>query len=214
MHAEKIKFDKPIYVGFSILDISKTFMYDFHYNIMKKKYGNNLNTVYTDTDSLVYEIKTYNFFDDLNSDLLPYFDTSNFPTNHYCYNKSHKNQPGYFKDEMKGEILLEFIALRPKLYAYKIGESEIKKAKGIKKYVIDKHMRFDEYLKILNAFINNKSSSLEIAYKPMNFIQSNKHNVYSKTTNKLALSANDDKRYIKNDGINTLAYGHYRLNKK
>lgn len=74
-------------------------------------------------------------------------------------------------------------------------------------------MRFDEYVKILIAFINNKNNSLEIAYKNMNYIQSNKHIVYSKTTQKLALNANDDKRYIMDDGVNTLAYGHYKLNK-
>ncbi|VVC29588.1 Hypothetical protein CINCED_3A011359 [Cinara cedri] len=148
MNNEKIKFDKPIYVGFTILDISKICM---------------------------------------------------------------KNQPGFFKDEMKSEILTEFLALRPKLYTYKCCKTEFKKAKGAKKYVIDKHMRFDDYKNILNAYINNSLDISNKATRNMNLIQSKNHLVYSKTVSKLVLSANDDKRVIMNDGINTLAYGHYKL---
>ena len=209
MNKEKIKFDKPIYVGFAILDISKTIMYHFHYDIMKNIYGNKINIVYSDTDSLVYEIRTFNFFDDIKHKLFSYFDTSNYPKNHYCYSDLRKNQPGKFKDEIKSEILLEFIALRPKLYAYKINNEEVKKAKGVKKYVIDKHIKFSEYLEILNAYTNNLSD--QKICKTMNFIQSKNHFVYSKSVKKIALSANDDKRIIMHDGVNTIAYGHYLL---
>lgn len=212
MLPEKIKFDKPIYVGFSVLEISKTIIYNFHYNVMKKKYeNNNLNLLYTDTDSLIYEIKTNNFFNDLKKYLLPYFDTSNYPKNHYCFNESNKNIPGFFKDEIKGDILLEFVTLRPKLYAYRTNEIEVKKAKGCKKYVIDKHTCFSDYLNILKAYINNLNTN-ESAFRSMNFIQSNNHVVYTKTTNKLVFSANDDKRFIMNDGVHTLAFGHFKLN--
>ncbi|KAL4123344.1 hypothetical protein QTP88_015541 [Uroleucon formosanum] len=211
MNKEKIKFDKPIYVGFAILDISKTIMYHFHYDIMKNMYGNNIDIVYSDTDSLVYEIRTLNFFDDIKHKLFSYFDTSNYPKNHYCYSDLRKNQPGKFKDEIKSEILLEFIALRPKLYAYKINNKEVKKAKGVKNYVIDKHMKFDEYLEILNAYTNNLSDKK--ICKTMNFIQSKNHFVYSKSVKKIALTANDDKRIIMHDGIYTIAYGHYLLKK-
>ncbi|XP_050062931.1 uncharacterized protein LOC126552279 [Aphis gossypii] len=165
-HKETIKFDKAIYVGSAILDVSKTFI-----------------------------IQTKNFFDDLKNDLLPYFDTSNYPKDHYCFSEIHKSQPGFFKDELKSIILKEFISLRPKLYAYKtIDDTVEKKAK-----------------EILNAFINHRPVEKKQSHRNMNFIQSNKHVVHSKTMNKLVLSANDDKRYIMNDGINTLAYGHYKL---
>ncbi|XP_060855529.1 uncharacterized protein LOC132933232 [Metopolophium dirhodum] len=117
---EKIKFDKPIYVGFSILDISKTYIYNFHYDVMKNKYGKKISLLYTDTDSLIYRIKTNNYFNDLKFDLLSHFDTSNFPISHFCYSDKHKNTPGYFKDELKSEIMTQFVTLRPKLYAYTI----------------------------------------------------------------------------------------------
>ncbi|XP_022183113.1 uncharacterized protein LOC111042722 [Myzus persicae] len=212
-HKETIKFDKAIYVGSAILDVSKTFMYDFHYNVMKKKYGKQISSLYSDTDSLIYSIQTVNFFDDLKNDLLPYFDTSNYPKDHYCFSEIHKGQPGMFKDELKSIILKEFVSLRPKLYAYKtIDDTVEKKAKGVKKYIIKNHMKFIDYIEILNAFITHKSVEEKQSHRNMNFIQSNKH-VHSKTMNKLVLSANDDKRYIMNDGINTLAYGHYKLTK-
>ncbi|XP_060855588.1 uncharacterized protein LOC132933299 [Metopolophium dirhodum] len=211
-HKETIKFDKAIYVGFAILDVSKTFMYDFHYNVMKKMYGTKISSLYSDTDSLIYAIQTTNFFNDLKNNLLPYFDTSNYPKDHYCFNELHKSQPGFFKDELKGVIIKEFVSLRPKLYAYKtVDGTEEKKAKGVKKYIIKKHMQFDNYKDILNAFINHLYVKDKLTHRAMNFIQSNKHVVHSKTMNKLVLSANDDKRHINDDGINTLAYGHYKL---
>lgn len=213
-HKDIIKFDKPIYVGAVILDVSKTFMYSFHYDVMKKKYGSKINILYSDTDSLIYEIITENIYNDLKNDLLPYFDTSNYPEDHFCFSKIHKNQPGYFKDELKGVIIKEFVSLRPKLYAYKTVEDEVvKRAKGVVKYVIDKHLKFNNYLDILNAYINHRAVTVEQAYRDMNIIQSSKHIVYSKTVNKLVLSAADDKRFITSDGINTLAYGHYKLKK-
>ncbi|VVC42688.1 Hypothetical protein CINCED_3A020940 [Cinara cedri] len=211
MNNEEIKFDKPIYVGFAILDISKIFMYNFHYDVMKKTYGSKLNTVYSNTDFLVYEIRKNNFFDDLKYKLLTHFETSNYPKIHYCFDDCRKNQPGFFKDEMKSEILTEFLALRPTLYTYKCSKTEFEKAKGAKKYVIDKHMRFDDYKNILNAYINNSLDISNKATRNMNLIQSKNHLVYLKTVSKLVLSANDDKRVIMSDGINTLAYGHYKL---
>lgn len=181
---------------------------------MKNKYNNKIRLLYSDTDSLIYNIRTFNFFNDIRYDLFPYFDTSNYPKDHYCFSENHKNQPGYFKDEMGGKILKEFVSLRPKLYAYKTeNNDEVKKAKGVKKYVINQHMYFKNYIEVLNAYINHTSLDNKQTRRDMNFIQSNKHVVHSKTMNKLVLSGNDDKRFITNDGINSLAYGHYKLKK-
>ena len=115
---------------------------------------------------------------------------------------------------MGGKILKEFVSLRPKLYAYKTeNNDEVKKAKGVKKYVINQHMYFKNYIEVLNAYINHISLDNKQTCRNMNFIQSNKHVVHSKTMNKLVLSGNDDKRFITNDGINSLAYEHYKLKK-
>ena len=65
MQKTTLKLDKPVYVGFSILDLSKYLMYDFHYNTIKKKYGNNATLLFTDTDSLCYEIKTKDLYSDM-----------------------------------------------------------------------------------------------------------------------------------------------------
>ncbi|XP_022182827.1 uncharacterized protein LOC111042507 [Myzus persicae] len=100
-------------------------------------YTKNLMAIHQHKETIKFDkaIYTTHFFNDLKNSLLPYFDTSNYPKDHYCFSEIHENQPGYFKDEMKGIILKEFISLRPKLYAYKtVDDVEEKKAKGVKKY--------------------------------------------------------------------------------
>jgi hypothetical protein len=87
---------------------------------MKNKYDKNISLINTDTDSLLYRIKTNDFFNDLKYDLLKHFDTSNYPHNHSCFNSNNESIPGYFKDELKSGIMTEFVSLRPKLYAYTV----------------------------------------------------------------------------------------------
>ena len=134
MKKTRLVFDKPVYLGMCILDVSKTVMYDFHYNYIKKKNGDKAKLLFTDTASLMYEIETKDFYKDISADVKDKFDTSNFPKEHEsgipigC----NKKVLGMFKDEAGGEIINEYVGLRAKLYSYKMLEGEeSKKCKGI-----------------------------------------------------------------------------------
>ena len=206
MKKTKLDFDKPVYLGMCILDLSKTLMYDFHYNYIKQKYGDKAKLLLTDTDSLMYEIQTEDFYKDINGDVKDRFDTSGYPRGHPSGIPSGFNKKvlGMFKDEVNGNVIDEFVGLRAKLYSYKMFEGEeSKKCKGVKKSVVKKSITHEDYKKCLT----DRKPQL----RKMNVIRSHKHNVFTEEVNKVALSANDDKRYILEDGINTLALGHYRI---
>ena len=201
---EKIMLNKPIYVGFSILDISKTLMYDFHYGYIKKKYGSKAKLLFTDTDSLCYEIRTRNQYEDMyNNKKL--FDLSELSgTKFEKYNdETNKKVLGKFKLECPNSIAKEFIGLKSKMYSicYDDGD-EVKKAKGIVKSVIKKDLRHEKYSDILTS-----GSKM---YSKMKVIRSQKHRMYTMELNKISLSAYDDKRFLKNDGIHSYAYEHFR----
>ena len=115
----KLKLDKPIIIGMSILDLSKQHMYKFYYDVMKPKYGDNIKMVYTDTDSFVFHTKTNDIYEDLNT-IKKELDFSDYPKEHKCYDDNNKKVLGKFKDELKSKIITGFIALRPKCYAYSV----------------------------------------------------------------------------------------------
>ena len=148
MKRTKLKFDKPVYLGMCILDLSKTIMYEFHYNYIKKKYGDKAKLLFTDTDSLMYEIKTEDFYKDISGDVKDRFDTSDYPPNHPSGTPTGCNKKvlGVFKDEVAGRYIEEFIGLRAKLYSYKMFEGkESKKCKGVKKSVVNKSITHEDY---------------------------------------------------------------------
>ena len=126
MKKTKLTFDKPMYLGMSILDLSKTLMYNFHYNYIKKKYGHKAELLFTDTDSLMYEIQTEGFYKDISEDVKDRFDTSDYPPNHPSGIPSgwNKKELGMFKNEIRGEVIDEFVGLRAKMYSYKMFEGE------------------------------------------------------------------------------------------
>ena len=133
----KVVMKKPVYLGQTILDLSKIVMYEFHYNYMKPKYdGENshlrgapcLKLCYIDTDSLAYEIKTEDFYADIVDDVLARFNTSGYIPDRPLPIGLNKKVIGLMKDELGGKINTEFVALRPKLYSYKkLDGSEDKK---------------------------------------------------------------------------------------
>ena len=206
MKRTSLKMNKPVYLGMCILDLSKTIMYDFHYNYVKPKYGDKAKLLFTDTDSLMYEIQTEDFYKDISEDVKDRFDTSGYPENHPSGIPTGINNKvlGMFKDEAAGKNIIEFVGLRAKLYSLKMEDGKAnKKCKGVKKQVVEKSITHEDYKTCLTT---GKEQ-----YRKQNIIRSYEHEVYTEEVNKVALSAMDDKRYILGDGIHTLAWGHYKI---
>ena len=196
MKKTKVKLNKPIYLGLSILEISKILMHEFWYDYMKPKYNNDVKLCYMDTDSFVMHIKT------IDSDVENRFDTSNYEVNtaettaepsslersalarRPLPTGKNKKVIGLMKDELGGKINTEFVTLRPKTYSFLTDDGkEDKKAKGTKKCIIKKMIKFNDYRKCL---LNG-----EIILKSQQRFINNKHNVYTKNFNKIALSNNE-----------------------
>ena len=205
MGKTEILFNKPVYLGQAILDLSKIIMYEFHYDYMIPKYGSKLNLCYMDTDSFVYHIKTHDFYKDIADNVEARFDTSNYSKadNRPLPLGKNKKIIGLMKDELCGKIMTEFVALRAKLYAYrKLDKTEDKRCKGIKKCVVKKSITFDDYKQCLD---DGKK-----LYREQLLFQNKKHVIYTSKVNKIALSRDDDKRLIQKDNISTLARGYKR----
>ena len=135
MKKTELTYNKPVYLGMCILDLCEPLMYDFHYNYIKQKYGDKAKLLFTDTDSLMYEIQTEDFYKDIGEDVEKRFDTSDYPPNHPSGIPSGFNKKviGMFKDEGMGMIIDEFVGLRAKSYSYKMFEGEeTKKCKELK----------------------------------------------------------------------------------
>ena len=201
MNKTKVKMNKPIYLGLSILDISKILMYEFWYNYIKLKYKNKVDLCYMDTDSLIMNIKTHDFYKDIANDVDKRFDTSSYEENRPLPTGKNKKVIGLMKDELGGKIITEFVTLRPKTYSYLTDDGKIdKKAKGTKKCVIKRMIKFDDYK---NCLLNDK-----ILLKSQQRFISKKHNVYTEDVNKIALSNDDDKRIVSSDKITSYPYGY------
>jgi len=197
-----ITMDRPIYTGFCILELSKMLMYDFHYNTMMRRYGpDRLQLLFTDTDSLTYKITTDDLFEDMKANIDAY-DTSNFDKNRLLYRDTNEKVLGKFKSETGSLCPSEFVGLRAKMYSLKISDHDKPKitAKGIKKSFASKHVTHDQFLKTLET----KEQTLA---RFRNFRSSN-HTIETLEISKICLAAFDDKRYIKDDGISSWAYGH------
>ena len=139
MKKTKVRMNKAIYLGLSILEISKILMHDFWYDYMKPKYNDNVRLCYMDMDSFIMNIKTNDFYKDISDDVDNRFDTSNYEVKSPLSIGKNKKIIGLMKDELGGEIITEFIALRPKTYSYLTDNDKIdKKDKGTKKCVIKK----------------------------------------------------------------------------
>ena len=202
----KVVMNKPVYLGQAILDLSKTVMYEFHYDYMKWKYNDDkLTLCYMDMDSLIYSIEMDDFYKNIANDVANRFDMSGYNPDRPLPVGLNKKVISLMKDELGGGIMTEFVTLRPKMYACKAGNSESKKCKGIKKCVVKKTISFEDYKACL--------FSGETSYRSQLMFRSLKHEVRMLEVNKLVPSRDDDKRITIN-GINSLevveARGHYR----
>ena len=199
----KVTINRPIYAGQVVLDLSKCLMYDFFYNYLKRKYQRHCQLLMTDTDSLLFRVQTNNIYEDFKEDE-EYFDFSDYCTDHFLYSERNKKVPGKFKDELNGRLISKFCGLRSKMYAFTFDDKEKKTAKGISKSTIETQLHFNMYEETLL----NRSDKIST----MDIIRSRKHNIFCETIRKTSLSSFDDKRYLLNDGISSLAYGHYYIN--
>ena len=200
---ETLTLNRPAYIGMCILDLSKTLMYNFHYNYIKKKYGNKAKLLFTDTDSLTYEIEAEDVYQDFWNDK-DRFDNSDYPESSPYFDTTNKKVIGKFKDEACSIPIKEFVGLRSKMYSYiKDNRKCEKTAKGIKKNIIKNNIKHTDYKKVL---FKNKQIQ-----HTMKTIRSSKHQLGSYELNKVSLSCFDDKRYILKKGKQSLAYGHYKI---
>ena len=200
---ETLKLNRPAYVGMCILDLSKTLMYDFHYNYIKKEYGSRAKLLFTDTDSLTYEIATEDVYKDLwkRKEL---FDNSDYPKGSPYKFQENKKVIGKFKDESCGKIISEFVGLRSKMYSYIMEDGKGgMTAKGIKKNTIKKNIMHEDYK---NTLLNEEQRRHKIKT-----IRSVKHKLQSFEINKISLSCFDDKCYIHDNGTSSYAHGHYKI---
>jgi len=199
----KVVLNKPIYLGQNILDDSKVLMADFHYNFMLKNISrDNIDLLFTDTDSLMYQIRNFDVFDliNKNKDL---FDLSEMNKDDNLYNTKNKKVIGKMKIETGSDYITEFVGLRPKMYSYKTeDEHESKKCKGVKLNVINSDINFNDY--------KNTNFNKEIKVIQQNGIRSYKHQLYTETVTKIGLSFNDDKVYIEDNMIDCFNFGHYK----
>ena len=211
---KKLTLNKPIYVGFTVLEISKLWMYQFHYDQMLNWFDN-ISLCFTDTDSLLYRIEGQDAYEVM-KEHADMFDFSEYPFEHFCYDKKNKKVLGKFKDELLSLTLEEFIGLRPKCYSLlfygkvenniviNLNRGEKQVAKGTKKTMKKRHLRHCHFKDVLDNLTN--------IYIKQNNILSHKHSIGTFHQTRVSLTAFDTKRWIQDDGIHTLAHGHYLTN--
>jgi hypothetical protein len=199
--------NKPFYIGFAVLELSKLLMYQFHYNVIKKKYGDKAQLLFTDTDSLMYEIETPNVYDDM-KEMGEHIDFSGYPRTSQYFDITNMKVVGKFKDETNGTLILEFVGLKPKMYSF-ITLSDVEsehpkekdkhRAKGISA-AASRNLRHADFLAQLERPAENAQTNRRIA--------NSLHKLYTVEMQKRGLCAFDDKRFVLADGIHTLSYGH------
>ena len=191
--------NKPIYAGLTVLELSKWLMYDFHCSFIKKHFHAEL--LFTDTDSLTYEIKSKDVLEEFFKHK-HLFDFSNYPKDSKFFDQANKKVIGKMKDDSEGKIIDEFVGLKLKMHSMLSDDGkESNTAKGVN--ITTEFNEFKDTLFNKKVFINK-----------MRRVQSKKHKLGTFEINKILLSVFDDKRFVLNDGIHVLAYFHKDLKKR
>ena len=223
----KTVFNKPIYMGAVILETSKLHMYEFWYDYLKEKYNDKIKLIYTDTDSFVIEVETDDIYKDMYEDSHLY-DFSEYPINHPNYSLNNKKIYGIFKDELKGKIITEFTAVKPKMYSYEYIDNYqdiLKNCESDEYKLIKSKIHSNEYIDDYTILNNNKHKGVKISvdikhneykralykeeliFKEFYNLQLNKQKIYLDKINKIALNPFDSKRHWLNN-IESVPYGY------
>ena len=206
MFKKEIVYDKPIYVGTSILDLSKLVMMDFHYNVIHENFKNKYKLLYSDTDSFVYSIEHDDIYEWMGNNK-EHFDLSD-SLNTKIQDSKNKKVLGKFKDEMNSLLIKEFTALNPKVYSIihqNMKDSiyyenyNTKKLKGISKAVVKNNIQHDDYKEVLETNIPISRDVVSI--------RSFQHQLYTYKQNKVALTAWYDKLKMINNN-ECVPYGY------
>ena len=205
MRKTSVLMNKPIIAGQAILDKSKELMYEFWYDVMKPRYKDKSKLLYMDTDSFIMDIQTDDIFKDMNEMVHKWFNTSKYDKrlNRTIKHDVNKKIIGKFKDELNGMIMTEFIAIRPKVYAYRYIEDDVikeeKRCKGTAKYIVKETINFET----LKQTLFNDQTFL----RKQERFRSDKLIMNTEVVNKEALSNKDNKRLRTFDGIIAYAKG-------
>ena len=201
----KAKIDKPFVVGFTVLELSKLLMYEFHYDYIRKEFGDTAKLLFTDTDSLMYHIRGRNPYETFYRDRQKYFDFASFPSNNKYYDPANNKVIGKFKDEANGKQIKEYVGAKTKMYSYLFAgpeQEEKHRMKGVQSPV-SKSIRHKDFLAQLNNPQENRQANRRIGSKL--------HQLYTIEVQKRGLCTFDDKRVLMEDGISTRPYGHYAI---
>ncbi len=193
MYKQEIVYDKPLYVGTSILDLSKLCMMQFHYDVIHKNFENNYSLLYSDTDSFVYEFRTDDLYEWIKNNKI-HFDLSDSKRPE-LKDDTNKKVLGKFKDEVHSLIITEFLALNPKVYSFKYYDnlenlegSNIKNKKtlkGVSKVTVKNEITHNDYVNVLNT--DNKEIRTVCSIRSFN------HQLFTYVQDKVALTSWYDK---------------------
>ncbi len=206
----KITWNKPTFVGATVLELSKLVMYEFYYNVMKPRYDSQVHLLYSDTDSLLVAVETENVYKDM-LQFRDHFDFSDYPSDSELFNKVNHLKVLKMKDELKSYPMLEYVGLRPKMYSLKYLKRDAKtnqyleETKQSNKGVtatVKQGLHHEQYLSVLQ--------NQETVRKSMTIIRSHQLQIVTERVNKIVLSSMDDKRYLIETN-QSLPFGHYSI---